>query len=630
MGVMMSKFVSFSKNMEDVLLWRMFKSEENGFYIDIHADSPDRESITKGLYERGWSGLNIHRDISILNLFEHFRPNDENLHCVLSADANHLGENLTADGSRPNVLSTCSIGRRFNKVRQQVFSFNQICERFVLPSKSVHFLRVNLGADFDHLFSYNNWLEFRPWVLIIATRDYVDAACNDLDQNMHSISYEVAYVNNDYRFYLAREKKALASFLDKEPSFADGFIPHELSVIAAELAGTKSQLDDLHERIGSLNHEVLFLRSKIDVLERNKLLKIVSASRKLNPERIIRRAIRKRFPKKEIVSSEKLSGFIEIKIGDITINFAAEALRDQRGIGRVAREYLAELRSRQNKDQLPLGNDAGSKVVNFYPSIHWCPEDLNGNSLVMIHDVIPLLFPDLFPRKTIDDWKNKYAYIASKATHILTVSHSSAESISRELSIPMSKISVAYNGVTIFDPDSDDLNDIQEQGQYFVCIGSFDYHKNLKVIFDAALLPGFPDCKIFVVGAGHNNEKLAYYSSKIHFTGKLSDAELFSLVKNSQGLLFPSLYEGFGLPPLEALALGVPAICSSRPAMTEILEQGVLFCRPHDPKEWVEAMISLMSLPPSAEECRDMREFVRSRFTWAKSVDAMMEAIKKM
>jgi glycosyltransferase involved in cell wall biosynthesis len=627
---MMSKFVSFSRNMEDVLLWRMFKSEENGFYIDIYAESPDRESITKGLYEKGWSGLNLHRDISVLNLFEHFRPNDDNLYCVLSTAANHLGENSTVDGSRPNALSTWSIGRGFNQSRRQVFSFDEIYDRFVPPSKSVHFLRVNLGADFDHLFSYNNWLQFRPWVLIIATRDYVDADCIDLDQNMRSISYEIAYFNDDYRFYLATEKETFASFFDKEPSLVDGFIPHEFSLIMTELAGAKSQLADLHERIGSLNHEVLFLRSKIDVLENNKLLKIVSASRKLNPERIIRRAIRKRFPKKGIFTSEELSGFIEIKIGDITINFAAEALRDQRGIGRVAREYLAELRSRQNKDQLLPIKDADNKIINFYPSIHWCPENLNDNSLVMIHDVIPLLFPDLFPRKTIDDWRNKYAYIASKAGHILTVSHSSAESISRELSIPMSKISVAYNGVTIFDTDGDDLNDSPEREQYFVCIGSFDYHKNLKVIFDAALLPDFPDCKIFVVGAGHNNEKLASYGSKIRFTGKLSDAELFSLVKNSRGLLFPSLYEGFGLPPLEALALGVPAICSSRPAMTELLEQGVLFCKPHDPNEWVKAMVSLMSSPPSAEESRDMREFVRNGFTWAKSVDSMMEAIKKM
>ncbi|WP_405048515.1 glycosyltransferase, partial [Rhizobium rhizogenes] len=119
------------------------------------------------------------------------------------------------------------------------------------------------------------------------------------------------------------------------------------------------------------------------------------------------------------------------------------------------------------------------------------------------------------------------------------------------------------------------------------------------------------DYHLVVVGKspkGFSAELTSANGGKIHPVGRLTDGQLARILKRSRGLLFPSLYEGFGLPPLEALMLEVPCICSTRPAMTELLPDMVIFCDPDKPQDWANAMHQLANFPPDTNIIRRLAD----------------------
>ncbi|BCX80922.1 hypothetical protein MIT9_P0500 [Methylomarinovum caldicuralii] len=252
--------------------------------------------------------------------------------------------------------------------------------------------------------------------------------------------------------------------------------------------------------------------------------------------------------------------FIPISLRDMTIHFHKGPLADQRGIGRVSREILDLLRKKEIEYRDSSGNcgDSSNKNVYFYSSIHWCPENLPQPSVVMIHDVIPLLFPGRFPESVVDEWKTRYKNVAQQAKEIVTVSKTSAMDIARLLNIDQGKIHVIYNGVRKL-PVAESVDiDIPDK-PYIVYLGSYDHHKNIDIIFRSLGDPRISDVNMIMIGDNLGSKrivaKLGLYD-RVHFLGRQPDEIVAYVIKNALALVFPSLYEGFGLPPMEAALLG--------------------------------------------------------------------------
>jgi glycosyltransferase involved in cell wall biosynthesis len=151
---------------------------------------------------------------------------------------------------------------------------------------------------------------------------------------------------------------------------------------------------------------------------------------------------------------------------------------------------------------------------------------------------------------------------------------------------------VIKNGVTkLSQPQAPNL--ALPRQPYFVFLGAHDVHKNIEVVLEA--LKFAPEFSLACVGDRDSvGEALADLpgdvAGRVSIFGFLSDAETAYVIANSTGLVCPSLYEGFGLPALEAALLDVPAICSDRPAMNELLHDAALFCPVDDVAAWVGAM----------------------------------------
>ena len=109
--------------------------------------------------------------------------------------------------------------------------------------------------------------------------------------------------------------------------------------------------------------------------------------------------------------------------------------------------------------------------------------------------------------------------------------------------------------------------------------------------------------------------------------GRLSDAELVWLYRNSRALIFPSKYEGFGLPPLEAQVLGCPVVCSTAASLREVCGDGALYFDPDDPKTLVAQLDRLESDPDLAMELRRRGLANSQRFSWNASAQKIIDEV---
>jgi len=231
-----------------------------------------------------------------------------------------------------------------------------------------------------------------------------------------------------------------------------------------------------------------------------------------------------------------------------------------------------------------------------------------GKSIVTIHDLTFIKVPDYFSHyskiKTFL-FKSFLKLVATKATRIITVSENTKKDIVKFLNINPKKIIPIYEGVTskfpIFNINEDIVlkkNKIKKP--YFVYIGIQRPHKNL-VRLTKAFIQFKKKHKIGInlvfVGkkAGKKYPEFTNLLKELSrndiiLTGYVNDEELAVLLKNSLALTFPSLYEGFGLPILEAMASGTPVITSNKSALIEVAGDAALYVDPFDIKSISEAM----------------------------------------
>ncbi len=207
---------------------------------------------------------------------------------------------------------------------------------------------------------------------------------------------------------------------------------------------------------------------------------------------------------------------------------------------------------------------------------------------VLIHDACVYRHPECFGiiYRIVHQLLGK---LLARNSAIGTVSNFSKEELAQFLNLPQQAIGVFYNGIDHIRRTQPDPAIIEKLGvaniPYFMCIGSLTKNKNVQLAVDAIGKLNGADVRVVVVGAA-NKKVFGSEQQQAHrnviFTGRLSDAEIAALLSKAKAFIFPSIYEGFGLPPIEALALGCPVFASTTRAVKEICGDTVSYFDAND------------------------------------------------
>jgi len=269
----------------------------------------------------------------------------------------------------------------------------------------------------------------------------------------------------------------------------------------------------------------------------------------------------------------------------------------------------------------------------FFTPNYNIPSGINVPCFSTIHDVLFLDFPHL--KGVIGHFIRKMAVnrAIKLSTHIFTVSEFSKSRILHH-SPKVKSISVCYNGADNVLEESVGKPSIYVDGEYYIFVGNIKPHKGLNTLLDAFEQSEVKESgrKLVIVGnqeAFKTSDTTVYKriselsaSNKIIFTGHIDNVSLIGLIKNAYCLVQPSEYEGFGLPPLEALRLGTPVIVSDIPVFKELYHEfPVIFFKPSD----AISLASVMMLPLQRVMLDDT---LQNRYTYKRTADIILSDIK--
>ncbi len=255
------------------------------------------------------------------------------------------------------------------------------------------------------------------------------------------------------------------------------------------------------------------------------------------------------------------------------------------------------------------------------------------NKIVVIYDMSFMRNPQWFSKKFYYYYKFIVARAAREALKIITVSEFSKNEIRELLNIPADKIEVVYGAAP--EESADEVGkDISLSGRYILAVSSLDPRKNLKNLIAAFLGSGIKDMKLVIVGSRntifrHKEFREAIGSNPgIIFTGYVSDHELMGLYSRAEFFIYPSIYEGFGIPPLEAMACGCPVIVSMAASLPEVCGDAALYVNPLDIDDIKRAMSEILGNGELRQELISKgRERVKL-FSWNASAKRLRKIVQ--
>jgi len=257
------------------------------------------------------------------------------------------------------------------------------------------------------------------------------------------------------------------------------------------------------------------------------------------------------------------------------------------------------------------------------------------NQLLVIHDANIWAFPEAFPKSYRVFHKLMRPLLARRVTHLATVSRFSAGELGRCLRVPAERFTVIYNSAEHMIGAKADPSALEkfglEQGKYFFAAGNQSPNKNIGRLIEALERASDTDMPLAVAGGyapGVSQARIAE-TDRIRLLGRVSDEELNALYSGAAAFLWPSLYEGFGIPPLEAMILGTPVLSSNSTAMPEVLGDAVPYFDPTDVDDIAKALSSFAAL--GSEERSEMAERGRIRarsFSWESSAETVLDILR--
>jgi len=332
---------------------------------------------------------------------------------------------------------------------------------------------------------------------------------------------------------------------------------------------------------------------------------------------------------------------------------ATRLARESRGIGRYVRALLPRLLALRPELRVTLfvkprdvaamrggyAAELGGRVAvrparrmrGASADLFWYPWNIarpaprRGAVVATVHDIVPVALPDPSPRRWRRNrrWRGLYAETAERATLVIVPSAFTGEELRRRFGVPPERTRVipeaADDALTPpGDGDAAALARLGVRAPYVLAVGAPEPRKNLEALDRAMprVVARVPDATLILVGPRHHGGAPVPGAPWKRMVGYVSDAELSALYRGAACLAMPSVYEGFGLPVLEAMQLGTPVVCARRASLPEVGGDAALWVEPDDDAGIADALVRLLADPAARDGMRRAGLARAALFTW--------------
>lgn len=245
-------FISYAQNLEDVILSRVFTGKTSGFYVDVGAWDPEKDSVTKAFYDLGWSGVNIEPGHHNWQRLMKARVRDINLQVAVS-DQEGQGKFLVVAGSglsslEPDVAP--SLGMYGLKGRETQVTLTTLAKIFEIHCKNIQvdFLKIDVEGHEAAVIAGMDWTRFRPTVVLVEATlaETGEPNWEKWEKTLLLANYRFAWFDGLNRFYVRVENQELLAHFNKPPCVFDGFRLHRNhSLVLAKSTAMRLALDRL-------------------------------------------------------------------------------------------------------------------------------------------------------------------------------------------------------------------------------------------------------------------------------------------------------------------------------------------------------------------------------------------------
>ncbi len=305
--------------------------------------------------------------------------------------------------------------------------------------------------------------------------------------------------------------------------------------------------------------------------------------------------------------------------------------------------YSREMR--RFSEKLSFAYHANKNGGVIYHEPNFFPLPYRGPTIVTVHDLSCFDHPETHPRERVEIALRELPPALERADHIIVISQATADAVQQRFGISSERLTVTHLAADqrFFPrPASELAQPLSElslkPGSYLLSVGTLEPRKNLTTLFHAySKLPENLRKRYPLVVAGmpgwltkelETQAATLVKRGELRFLGYVPDATIPLLYAGAAAFIYPSIYEGFGLPPLEAMASGVPVITANRTSLPEVVGEGGKMLDPFDVDGFCNHLRELLENPDAASFWRERGMIQARRFSWQRCAQQTAEVYR--
>ena len=270
--------------------------------------------------------------------------------------------------------------------------------------------------------------------------------------------------------------------------------------------------------------------------------------------------------------------------------------------------------------------------LDWFITSDWVEPPSNMKKATIVHDLVFLIYPETVDKKILNTQKKRLYWVKKESNIIFCVSNTTKQDFTNLFNIDEKKLTAIYSGVNILTPSKKQIEETlikyNIKKPFILSVGKIEPRKNIKKLIQAYNLLGNKDIDLLIAGPSGWGKEVDIKNRNIKILGLISDIELFSLYSSCLFFIYPSIYEGFGYPVLEAMKIGAAVATSNTSALSEIGKDSAYLFNPKSTED-IKNALCVMIKDKALRDRLKRKGIEKSKiFTWKNCYENMIKKLK--